>query len=1157
MTHLLRFGLALAIVSSALCAPAALAARAARPAPAAAAEAAEAMTADQAFDALKTWDDGQSHVSLAVLEQHVGRTSADAAARGKAAERLMAILADPKSPPSARKVAAHLLQVVASDAQVPALVKLLDDKGAADLARGVLETIPGEASAEALRAALARQKGDALAGVINSLGNRRDAESVAALAKFLKDADATVAAAAARALGKIGTADAAEVIGAVRYPPHLAAAAQDAALRCAEALAAAGNAPAAAAIYESLLEHSDLRPVWAAALDGLGTVRPQAALPLVVQALRSDDPLLRGTAANLAREMPGPAVTAALAAELEKLPAAGQAALVETLAARGDRAAGPAVQALFSAKDPAVVLAAVSALGVLGGEDSVQPLCRAADAWPNVQAAARTALARLDAPGVDARLLDLAARHDGGAQAEAVRALGARRTAGAGRVLLEAVDNGDERVSAAALEALAAAGGPDTYGRLVQRLAAAGSANHPEEIAQAVAAVGSRISAPAERAAPVLLALATAPAAAKPALLRVLAAGGGPQALEAVRGYLKDNDAAVREAAVRALAAWPDEAAAADLLSLARDAERPALKALAMRGYLRLASAAKDEAARTKLLSQVRPIATTVEAKKMLLAALGDTPSAAALAAAMEFVGDKDVQAEAAAAALRIARALARSDRPAVQAAMKKLADATPDPAVRQQAGAVLAAAPKGRPAAAGSAEVPAPSKERGEALKKELAKRAPQGYRLACYLDCGPDAEDGRPGGPMLSVLSGAKYLWGGADKAADIRFGTVFFDGQEVVFEATGLSPRRTYQLGFSWWDYDHDARAQSVWAAPGRTGKYVKLLDKTALPSFQGRGEKPAEKTVAVPREVTAGGSMRIAFRNEAAPNVVVSELWLWESEAETAAPPPASADAAAPATAAAPAAGKSAVPPASAESGPQEAPRGSPDFKLKPGKAEPGRTTRILIVTGQEHPAHPWRQTAPVLAEELSKDPRLLVDVSEDAGILASPRIADYATIVLHFMNPKPFDLGAKGRENLRRYVEGGRGFMLVHFACGAFQEWPEFRDLVARVWDPKLRGHDPRGPFRVEITAADHPITRGLKAFDADDELYTCLVGERPIEVLATARSKVDQKEYPMAFVYAPGKGRVFQCMLGHDVKAMRMPGVGDLYRRGCAWAAGL
>jgi type 1 glutamine amidotransferase len=129
--------------------------------------------------------------------------------------------------------------------------------------------------------------------------------------------------------------------------------------------------------------------------------------------------------------------------------------------------------------------------------------------------------------------------------------------------------------------------------------------------------------------------------------------------------------------------------------------------------------------------------------------------------------------------------------------------------------------------------------------------------------------------------------------------------------------------------------------------------------------------------------------------------------------------------------------------------------------------------------------------------------------------------------------------------------------MIHFACGAWQDWPEFRQIVARVYDPKLRGHDPRGPFRVTMTDVKHPITAGLKPFEADDELYTCLTGDRPIEVLAIARSKVDGKDYPMAFVCPYGKGRVFQCMLGHDVKAMRVPGAGELFRRGCAWAAGL
>jgi type 1 glutamine amidotransferase len=79
----------------------------------------------------------------------------------------------------------------------------------------------------------------------------------------------------------------------------------------------------------------------------------------------------------------------------------------------------------------------------------------------------------------------------------------------------------------------------------------------------------------------------------------------------------------------------------------------------------------------------------------------------------------------------------------------------------------------------------------------------------------------------------------------------------------------------------------------------------------------------------------------------------------------------------------------------------------------------------------------------------------------------------------------------------------------------------------------------------------------MQSFDTTDELYTCLAGDRPIDVLATARSKVDGKDYPMAFAFAYGAGRVFHSPLGHDAAALANPAVAELFRRGCAWAAGL
>jgi type 1 glutamine amidotransferase len=224
---------------------------------------------------------------------------------------------------------------------------------------------------------------------------------------------------------------------------------------------------------------------------------------------------------------------------------------------------------------------------------------------------------------------------------------------------------------------------------------------------------------------------------------------------------------------------------------------------------------------------------------------------------------------------------------------------------------------------------------------------------------------------------------------------------------------------------------------------------------------------------------------------------------------------------------------------------------------PPAKTPPRQAKILVLTGNEYPGHPWKETAPLLAKFLAADARLATTVNADPKFLASPKLHDYDAIVLNYMNWQSPDPGEEARANLQKFVESGKGLVLVHFACGALQGWPEFAKIAGRVWDPKLRGHDPHGKFTVEIAKPDHPITRGLKGFETVDELYTCLAGDAPIEVLATATSNVDKKVYPMAFVHRYGKGRVFHCVLGHDVKALSGEAVQELYRRGTAWAAGL
>ena len=136
------------------------------------------------------------------------------------------------------------------------------------------------------------------------------------------------------------------------------------------------------------------------------------------------------------------------------------------------------------------------------------------------------------------------------------------------------------------------------------------------------------------------------------------------------------------------------------------------------------------------------------------------------------------------------------------------------------------------------------------------------------------------------------------------------------------------------------------------------------------------------------------------------------------------------------------------------------RGSP--AAAPEKA------RILLVTGVDYPAHLWRQTAPALAEALRQDPRLEVFTVEDPAFLDSPAIKKYDVILLCFQNWQQPGPGERARESLRQFVAGGKGVVLAHFACGAWNgEWPEFAKIAGRVWagpEPNVRNHDPMDPF---------------------------------------------------------------------------------------------
>ena len=212
-------------------------------------------------------------------------------------------------------------------------------------------------------------------------------------------------------------------------------------------------------------------------------------------------------------------------------------------------------------------------------------------------------------------------------------------------------------------------------------------------------------------------------------------------------------------------------------------------------------------------------------------------------------------------------------------------------------------------------------------------------------------------------------------------------------------------------------------------------------------------------------------------------------------------------------------------------------------------------RVLIVTGVDYPGHPWRIQAIELRKALQASPQIDVRLAEDIEILGTDLIFDYDVVFLNLKNYDPLKREETARNNLLRFIREGGGLMYFHFTGGAFEDWPEYQQIAGRVWNPAFRGHDPYQEFTVRIIQKEHPIMQGISDFRVTDELYTCLDGQREIEVLAEAKSSVDNQMYPMAFIFTEGKGRGFHTVLGHDAKAFASPELTTLLQNAALWCA--
>ncbi|MBT3380446.1 MAG: hypothetical protein HN742_00425 [Lentisphaerae bacterium] len=542
---------------------------------------------------------GETRRDLAQIQTAVASASAgDEEQRRPVSTALAGALNQETTTPSARRFLCRQLGLLGGEGAVPALAGQLgaEDENTAETAVLALGCIGTPEAVAALEMALPKLPARIQATAASALGSMGEA-GVTALADRVSGAD-PVCVAGAKALGHAGTDQAVKVLlGALQAaPPEQRRLLQDALLKTlGRKNARVSPEPAADAcrrLAATELGAARQTALLAAAIRFLPVSESRS---LLMRALSSEDQAVREGAVQLGVRAADAELSRAVCGRFDALTETEQIVLLQALKERGDAAFAGVPRQAVGAKAAPVHAAACSALGVLGNSEDVPKLLAAIGLGDGVGEAARRALTRIPGAGVAALIGDALVSTDSANRREILDLLIDRAEAGSVHHYMSVVRDKDRRVREAALRGVGKHGTPAELTELVALLNdEIGDASFRRPFESCTAALCRTFADAGPASAPCLAALPKATVPGRPSILRVLGILAEAEGLAAIVGDTKSPDEGTRDAAVRALATWPDATAWDSLLTVARDTENLIHHVLAVRGCRRLLGTMAD-----------------------------------------------------------------------------------------------------------------------------------------------------------------------------------------------------------------------------------------------------------------------------------------------------------------------------------------------------------------------------------------------------------------------------------------------------------------------------------------------------------------------------------------------------------------------------------
>lgn len=606
------------------------------------------------------------------LREYILNNERTAESRAACEDKLLAFLGSAANL-DAKLAVCRQLRLIGSEKSVPTLEQMLLKEETTDMARYALEKIPGAAAGKAILDGLNTVRGDAKLGLISSLGQRKTREAVKSLAALLADQEAAVASAAAVSLGRIGGPESAAALSGA-YDKAQGAFKVDIAsamLVCAGELLSSRDYTSADGIFGTILNpQPPLVPLVLrqTALKGkIMAAEKDAASGLILETLTRGPQEMHEPAIGLVPMVFKESDITSILTLLPKLPEASQVQVLAALVSYPKDVVRPAVLAAAKSASSDVRTAALRALARVGDPSTVPLLAeRAATSKGGEQLAARASLWTLPGKEVDeAVLFWVVGSPSDPIKNELIQATGERGIASGKNLLMSLAGSGPLNNSLEAAKALRVVASAGDIPALVGILIGMSDEIAQEEMENTIGALAQTIADPQARADGVEELLAPKPDSKRQPvtdiskrclLYRTLGKIGDDSSLTLIRAALRDPDAAVQDAAIRALADWPNPTAREDVLEIAQKSKDLTHQVLALRGYVRMIILEKFQSpkAAVRSLETVLALASRPEEKRLVLGALPDFACPEALAVAESLLNVEGVREEAQAAVEKI-----------------------------------------------------------------------------------------------------------------------------------------------------------------------------------------------------------------------------------------------------------------------------------------------------------------------------------------------------------------------------------------------------------------------------------------------------------------------------------------------------------------------